>query len=61
MIAVVIAPVLHNKVPVVPLTDKPDVPQLFTTLTTGVDGITGVAAIPDPAALVQPPTVCVTV
>ena len=60
MIEEVVAPVLHNKVPVV-LADKIDVPQLLITLTTGADGIANGAAMAEPAALVQPSTVWVTV
>ena len=57
----VVAPVLHNNVPVA-VVDKVDVPlQLLTTFTIGVDGVVFGAAVPDPAALVQPSTVCVTV
>ena len=53
--------VLHNNVPDA-VVDKADVPlQLFTTFTDGVAGVNFGAAVPDPAALVQPSTVCVTV
>jgi hypothetical protein len=52
----VVSPVLHNKVPVA-VVDNVEVPQLFTTVTTGADGTTLGAAMPDPAALVQPFTV----
>jgi putative N-acetylmannosamine-6-phosphate epimerase len=57
----VVAPVLHNNVPVA-VVDKVDVPlQLLTTFTIGVAGAVFGAAVPDPASLVQPLTVCVTV
>jgi len=59
VIDAVVAPVLHNNVPAA-LVDKVDVPQLFTTVTTGVDGIAFGAAVAEPAALTQPFTVCVT-
>ena len=52
-----VEPVLHSKLPPA-VVDKVDVPsQLFTTVTTGADGTTLGAAMPDPAALVQPFTV----
>ena len=55
----VVAPVDHNKlVPEVVITEFP---QLFDTVTIGVDGIAIGAAGPEPGKLVQPPTVCVTV
>ena len=60
MIEEVVAPVLHNKVPVA-VVDNVEVPQLFTTVTAGADGIAFGAAMPEPAALAQPLTVCVTV
>jgi hypothetical protein len=50
---------LHNNVPVA-LVLNTDVPQLFTTVTTGVDGIAVGDAVPDPAKLVHPFTVAVT-
>ena len=56
----VVAPLLHNKVPVA-VVDKTDVPQLLTTVTTGAVGIAFGAATPEPAALIQPLTVLVTV
>ena len=57
----VVSVVLHNKVPDA-VVDNVDVPlQLFTTLTEGVTGVVFGEAIPDPAELVQPSTVCVTV
>jgi len=53
--------VLHNNVSDA-VVDKVDVPsQLFTTFTEGVAGIVNGAATPEPAALIQPSTVCVTV
>ena len=61
MIDEVVSFVLHNSVPVA-VVDNVDVPlQLSTTVTTGVDGVVFGAATPEPAALVQPLTVVVTV
>ena len=57
----VVSVVLHNNVPDA-VVDKVDVPlQLFTTFTEGVDGVVFGDATPEPAELVQPSTVCVTV
>ena len=56
----VVAPVLHKIVPPVGI-DKTLLPQLLTTVTTGVAGAAFGAAVPDPAALIQPLTVLVTV
>ena len=58
----VVAPVLHNKVPVKPEAVNTELAQLLTTLTTGVATaeFTG-AAVPLPEALAHPFTVCVTV
>ena len=56
----VVAPLLHNIVPPAGI-DKTELPQLFTTVTTGVGVIAFGAAIPAPAALVHPLTFCVTV
>ncbi len=57
----VVALLLHNNVPVA-VVDNVEVPsQLLTTVTTGVAGIDLGAAVPGPARLVQPFTVCVTV
>jgi hypothetical protein len=56
----VVAPLLHNMVPPAGI-ERIEFPQLFTTVTTGVAGIATGAALPDPAALVQPLPVCVTV
>jgi hypothetical protein len=56
----VLAPVLHNIVPA-HIADNTEALQLFTTVTTGFDGNAFGAAIPEPAILVQPLTVCVTV
>ena len=47
---------LHNRLPDA-LVDKVDEPQLFTTVTTGVEGLAFGAAMPEPASLVQPLTV----
>jgi hypothetical protein len=41
----VVAPLLHNKVPEA-VVDKVEVPQLFTTVTTGVVGNATGAAVP---------------
>ena len=53
---VVSPPGLHNKVPGA-VVDNTELPQLFITFTTGVDGNAIGAAIPEPAGLVQPPEV----
>src|ERR1035437_1512399 len=55
-----VAPLLHNKVPVA-VVDKVDEPQLFTTVTDGAEGVVFGPAMPEPAALVHPLTVLVTV
>ena len=61
VIVEVFAPVLHNNVPVA-LVDKVEVPsQLSVTLTDGAAGVVFGDAIPDPAKLVQPLAVLVTV
>ena len=60
MIEAVVAPLLHAIVPPVGI-DKVELPQLFTTVTAGVAGVATGAAMPEPDALVQPFTVCVTV
>ena len=52
---------LHNNVPDA-VVDKVDVPsQLFTTFTEGAAGVVFGAAVPEPASLIQPSTVWVTV
>ena len=51
----VVAPVDHNKL--VPDVVNTEFPQLFDTVTIGVEGIAKGAAVPDPAKLVQPPEV----
>src|SRR6185503_8916826 len=56
----VVAPVPHNIVPPAGI-DRTELLQLFTTVTTGVAGVAFGAAMPEPAALVQPLTVLVTV
>jgi hypothetical protein len=56
----VVAPLLHNIVPPAGI-DKTELPQLFTTVTTGVCGSAFGAAIPEPFRLVHPLTVLVTV
>ena len=53
-----VSPVLHTKL--VPVVLNTELPQLFTTVTTGAGVVTG-AANPMPAGLVQPFMVCVTV
>ena len=57
----VVAPLLHNKVPVVPVAVNTELPQLFVTVTPGATGIVLGDAVPLPDTLVQPLTVCVTV
>jgi len=55
------SPVFHNNVPVA-LVDNTEVPsQLSTTVTTGVEGPAPGEAMPEPASLVQPFTLAVTV
>ena len=56
----VVAPLLHNKFPAA-VVERTELPQLFTTVTTGVAGIVLGTEVPLPAALVQPFTVAVTV
>ena len=60
MIDGVLAPLLHNKAPVA-VVESVELPQLFTTVTTGVAGVVFGAAVPLPGALVHPFTVVVTV
>ena len=60
MIDEVVVPLLHNKEPVKDVAVSIELPQLFTTVTTGADGIAFGAAIPLPEGLVQPFNVCVT-
>ena len=55
----VVAPVLQARL--VPLVLNKELPQLLVTVTTGADGTVFGAAVPLPAALIQPFTVCVTV
>ena len=55
-----VAPLLHNKEPVNDVAVNIELPQLFTTVTTGADGIAFGAATPLPEGLVHPFTVCVT-
>ena len=59
MIDVVISPVDQSKL--LPEVVNNELPQLSVTLTTGADGIAIGVAVPVPAALVHPLTVCVTV
>ena len=56
----VVAPLLHNKEPVKDVAVNIELPQLFTTVTTGADGIAFGAATPLPEGLVHPFTICVT-
>ena len=56
----VVAPVLHNKLPVA-VVDRTELPQLFTTVTSGADGIDLGAAVPLPDTLMHPFTVVVAV
>ena len=51
----VVAPVDQSKF--VPVAFKVELPHPLITVTTGADGTAIGAAVPDPAALVQPPTV----
>jgi len=57
----VVAPLLHNKEPVKDVAVNVELPQVFTTVTTGADGIAFGAATPLPEGLVHPFTVWVTV
>ena len=57
----VVAPLLHNKEPVNDVAVSIELPQLFSTVTTGADGIAFGVATPLPEGLVHPFTVCVTV
>ena len=59
MIDAVVSPVDQRRF--VPRTVKVDDPQLSVTDTVGADGTGNGFAVPDPAALVHPPDVCVTV
>ena len=61
MINEVVASLLHNKEPVKDVAVNIELPQLFSTVTTGADGITFGAAIPVPEGLVQAFTAWVTV
>ena len=56
----VVSDVDHKKVPE-PVAVNTEEPQLSVTETVGATGIEIGAAVPEPAALVQPETVCVTV
>jgi len=57
----VVAPLLHNKVPVNPEAVSTELPQLFTIDKPGAGGIDLGAAVPPAAGLVHPPIVWVTV
>ena len=54
----VVCPVLHNKVPVTPVAVNTELPQLSTTVTSGVSGMTFGAAIALANELVHPPIDC---
>ena len=56
----VVAPVLQLLAPVAVVLNT-ELPQLLVTVTEGVAGRALGADVPEPAALVQPFTVCVTV
>ena len=55
----VVAPVLHNNASVA-VVDNVELPQLFTTVTTGFAGVTFGAEMPVPNALAHPFTVLFT-
>ena len=57
----VVAPVLHNNVPVKFDAVNAELSQLLTTSTNGAAGIIFGVAVPIPGALLHPFTVCVTV
>ena len=59
LIAVVVSPVLHANAPAAGV-DNFELPQLLTTVITGVAGFVFRAAVPDPEGLVQPFDDCVT-
>jgi hypothetical protein len=54
MDGVVVAPLLHNNGPLTDPAVNTELPQLSATVTEGADGIVIGAAVPLPAALVQP-------
>jgi hypothetical protein len=59
---VVVAPVFHKSVPVVPVADNTDgTLQLLETDTDGADGVVRGDALPVPALLMHPLTEAVTV
>ena len=53
----VVAPLLHNKVPVNPDAVNTELPQLLTTLTNGASGGVFGNAVPLPDMPIQPSTV----
>ena len=57
----VVAPLLHSSEPVNPDAVNIELVQLSVTVTVGAGGMTFGAAMPLPAELVHPFTVCVTV
>ena len=60
MIDEVVWPLLHSNEPVA-VVDNTELPQLFTTVTTGAVGVSFGAEVPLPDSLVHPSTVAVTV
>ena len=56
----VVAPLLHNKEPPNEPAVNVELPQLFSTVTTGADGMSFGAATPLPEELLHPFTVCIT-
>ena len=59
VIDAVVSAVDHKRL--TPVAVKVEEPQLSATANTGADGIAVGFAVPEPFALVQPATVCVTV
>jgi len=57
----VVAPLLHNNVPVKLVAVNTELPQLFATVTVGADGIVFGAEVPLAVPLVHPFIACVTV
>jgi hypothetical protein len=55
-----VSSLLHSNDPVYPDAVSTELPQLFTTLTTGADGTATGAAVALPSLLVHPFNVCVT-
>ena len=61
MIEDAVAPLLHDNELVKLLAVSVELPQLFCTVTVGAPGIILGSDFPEPAGLIQPFTVCVTV